>query len=408
MKHPGDININDYTYDLPNDKIAHSPCEPRDASKLLIYDHGQISSSNYSNLPKHLTQNDVLIFNNTRVVQARLFFRNKNNALIEVFCLEPAGEIRELTAGMAQTKSIEWLCLVGNNKRWKDEFLTTNVRYNNQDIELKVSKKENLNGKFVVKFEWSPESLSFSEILEVLGNIPLPPYMQRQANENDKKTYQTVYANFDGSVAAPTAGLHFTKDLLANIKSGGTEELFTTLHVGAGTFKPVTADAMNDHDMHYEVIEIDLKLIHQLIEQIDKNFIPVGTTSMRTLESVYWLGAIAQSNPNIETKDLYVQQWTPYEWQKELPSKLDSLLALKAYFIKNGIERLVTKTQIIIAPGYEVKMVNGLITNFHQPKSTLILLVAALIGEDWRKIYDYALNHNFRFLSYGDGCLLRP
>ena len=399
--HPKDLSIQDFTYNLPDDKIAKFPLPKRDESKLLIYKNGNISESIYKNLPQALPENTLLVFNNTKVVEARLLFKNSTGANIELFCLEPADDYADITTAMLQKQKVLWKCLVGNAKKWKDDFLVKEILHNNFSFTLQAKKMERQNDYFLVAFSWNIDEYSFAEVLHFAGRIPLPPYLNRKEEEKDKETYQTVYAKHDGSVAAPTAGLHFTEQLLNDLKEKNIREAFVTLHVGAGTFKPVKSDTMETHEMHSEFIDVSVELIDALIKNHDEKIVAVGTTSLRTIESLYWLGVkILTGNFHLE-----LSQWEAYVLPQHY-AKEEALAALKNYLQQKKQVRLLTKTQIIIAPGYHLRIADGLITNFHQPKSTLLLLVAATIGNDWKKVYDYALENNFRFLSYGDGGLL--
>ena len=438
--HPKDLSILDFTYDLTASKIASYPLEERDASKLLVVGREetagadrvsgagvaqdtQMYESTYANLDSVLPTKTLLIHNNTKVVAARLFFAKENGTIIEIFCLEPAPIYKDITTAMLAKKEVLWGCLIGGAKKWKEGSLQ--IKYGN-NYTLTATKQEQLTDSYIVKFEWDNEAQSFAEVLEMAGNIPLPPYFNRDAEDNDKERYQTVYAVAEGSVAAPTAGLHFTPRLFEKLAAKNIEKEFVTLHVGAGTFKPVKAARMEDHEMHAEYIDVRTSLIEKLRDcfvvratnkNADQNIIAVGTTSLRTLESLYWMGAkiiAANSGANnanytpLTIDNLAVEQWDPYTFteQGNLPSTAAALDALASWLNQNKLERLLTKTQIIIAPGYRFKIIDGLITNFHQPQSTLLLLVAAITNGNWKPIYQYALENDFRFLSYGDGCLI--
>ncbi len=403
MKKTQDIRIEEYNYPLENERIAKHPLEQRDLSKLLVYKGGTISEKVYKQLPSLLPANSHLVFNNTKVIQARLLFQLPTGRTIEIFCLEPDSASLDISIAMQQTRHSTWWCLVGGAKKWKENVVLEGKL---GESTIYAKRIERGSDSFLIEFSWKPENLSFAAILDKLGKTPLPPYMRRNAEDTDKSRYQTVYAEHEGSVAAPTAGLHFTPELLSTLDSAGTHRHFVTLHVGAGTFKPVSSDQIGDHDMHHELIQVSTEKIVEL-SQVDGPIIPVGTTSMRTLESLYWLGVKVWTKPDLELKDLRVLQWDPYN-QEELPDTKTALSALANYLKQKGQLLLMTKTQLMIAPGYEFKVCNGLITNFHQPKSTLLLLVSALIGNDWKKVYQYALDNNFRFLSYGDGSLLIP
>lgn len=403
MTDPKNISIQDYTYTLPEERIARYPLPQRDASKLLLYRNGEISEDIYKNLPAHLPADSLLVFNNTKVVEARLLFQKPTGGVIEIFCLEPHAQYADITTAMLQKGKVLWHCLVGGASKWKPgQVLKKEITGADSIITLQARYTEKLPGSFVIELKWEPAHLSFAELLHHAGAVPLPPYIKRAAEESDKERYQTVYAHTDGSVAAPTAGLHFTEQIFADLKSKNIQIEFVTLHVGAGTFKPVKSDTMEGHDMHAEWIDVSATFIEQLIESLQKNIIAVGTTSLRTIESLYWLGRKPERNSGVLT----LHQWEPYEMTDKNITTQEALSQLLSWMKKNKLTRLIAKTQLLIAPGYDFKIVKGLITNFHQPQSTLLLLVAALTGSDWKKIYDYALEHNFRFLSYGDGSLL--
>lgn len=404
--HPKNISINDYTYTLPDERIAKYPLPKRDESKLLIHKKGNISEDRYFNLANHLPQGSLLVFNNTKVVEARLLFTKSSGSTIEIFCLEPADIYHDITMAMSQKKWVMWKCLVGGAKKWKEEELTKIIETQNGTLELKASKAKAYPGYFLIKFSWSDDEMSFAEVLHQAGLIPLPPYIKRSAEETDKDRYQTVYAKYDGSVAAPTAGLHFTQSLFDKLVQKGIHKNFVTLHVGAGTFQPVKSETMQDHLMHAEFIDVSKFLIKEIMVHEKKKIIAVGTTSLRTIESLYWMGFKTIQNENISEDEIMVSQWDPYETTTTLPSRNEALQSLLKWMDAHHLDKLITKTQIIIAPGYSLKVADALITNFHQPQSTLLLLVASIIGTDWKKVYDYALDNDFRFLSYGDGSLL--
>jgi S-adenosylmethionine:tRNA ribosyltransferase-isomerase len=405
MNHPKEIAIADYTYSLPDTSIANYPLTERDASKLLVYKEGKIKKDIYRNISKHLPEDSVLVFNNTKVVEARLLFQKETGGAIEIFCLEPHEQYADITTAMLQQEKVLWHCLVGGASKWKaGQVLRKEISISGQLIILQATYHEKRSGSFIIELSWTPVSLSFAEVLRHTGAIPLPPYIKRNAEEADKERYQTIYAATDGSVAAPTAGLHFTPTIFKALDNIHVVRDFVTLHVGAGTFKPVKSETMQKHDMHAEWIEISKGLIETLLKNIEEPIIAVGTTSLRTIESLYWLGVKLAIND--AQQPLYLSQWEAYELaEKEIPVTA-SLNTLLSWMKKNNTEKLIAKTQILIAPGYSFKIIKGLITNFHQPQSTLLLLVAALIGNDWRTVYDYALQNNFRFLSYGDGSLL--
>lgn len=406
---PKKISIRDYSYDLPELRIAKHPLEKRDESRLLLYKKGSISEDVYLHLDTHLPSGSLLIFNNTRVVEARLLFKKSTGSVIELFCLEPSDDYHDITSAMLQKGKVLWKCLVGGAKKWKSEVLEKQIHFQNSHFILKAEKKQKQNDYFLIEFSWDNQ-FSFAEVLHAAGEIPLPPYLNRDAEENDKDRYQTIYAKHDGSVAAPTAGLHFTERIFQRLAAKNIEHDFVTLHVGAGTFKPVKAETMQEHEMHAEFIDVQRELIEKLIIK-NRVIVAVGTTSLRTLESLYWMGVKLKAllkdkkASAILTEELAVKQWDPYEMSSSL-SSTEALTMLMNWMIENKMERLITSTQIIISPGYRLKIANALITNFHQPQSTLLLLVAAIVGEDWKKIYAYALNNNFRFLSYGDGNLI--
>ncbi|MBL0269236.1 MAG: S-adenosylmethionine:tRNA ribosyltransferase-isomerase [Chitinophagaceae bacterium] len=406
IQHPKNLSIADFTYDLPEDRIAKYPLAERDASKLLIYQDGDITEDQYRQLPSHLPANSLLVFNNTKVVEARLLFQKASGGVIEIFCLEPHEQYADITTAMQQKGKVWWHCLVGGASKWKSgQLLEKNISDN---IRLEAKCMDKKTGSFLIEISWSDQSMSFAELLHLAGAIPLPPYIKRAADETDKNRYQTIYAKQDGSVAAPTAGLHFTPAVLKELEQKNIPTAFVTLHVGAGTFKPVKSEQMADHEMHAEWIDVDRHFIANLKDQLDKNIIAVGTTSLRTLESLYWLGLKCMHPGYNETapETVSISQWDPYDLQSEqLPASI-ALGQLLAWMEKNKLEKLITKTQILIAPGYTFRIVKGLITNFHQPQSTLLLLVAALVGNNWKKIYRHALQNNYRFLSYGDGSLL--
>jgi len=407
--HPENIFIKDYTYELTEERIAKYPLPQRDESKLLIYKNGKIEENNYYNLDKYVPSNSLLVFNNTKVVEARLIFQKSSGSVIELFCLEPAEEYPDITTAMMQKKKVLWKCLVGGAKKWKDESLIKMIKMiesDSKEVELVAKKIKKLTDDFLIELSWNDASLSFAEILHHTGSVPLPPYLHREAEETDKKRYQTIYAKYEGSVAAPTAGLHFTERLFQKLEKKNIQRDFVTLHVGAGTFKPVKTETISEHEMHAEFFEVQKIFIENLLYHLDKNIIVVGTTSLRTIESLYWLGVKTIFQAEISQHDLQLQQWEVYNIDASDISTEQALQSLLQWMNKNQTEVLVTKTQIIIVPGYELKIVNGLITNFHQPQSTLLLLVASIVGDYWKKIYSYALENNFRFLSYGDGSLI--
>lgn len=402
---PQEISISDYRYDLPEERIAKYPLENRDASKLLIYREKEISETRFLGLPTVLAEGSVLIVNNTKVTKARLLMEKETGGQIEIFCLEPATYLTEMSVAMLQTQKTRWKCLVGGAKKWKSGKLRYFFDHENEKGCLTAEKIEQVADAFIIEFVWTPEHLCFAELLALVGNIPLPPYFKRDAEESDVQRYQTVYAEIFGSVAAPTAGLHFTDAVLADLKEKHIQTLQLTLHVGAGTFKPVKAEKMAGHEMHTEFIEVEVAMIEQLLHNLGKNIVVVGTTSLRTIETLYWLGVKILENPAIPLSALEIFQWDAYQLPQHYAS-FEALSALINYLKKKQLVRLTTRTQLLIAPTYSIKIPHAIITNFHQPESTLLLLVAAFIGEDWRKVYDYALSHDFRFLSYGDSSIL--
>jgi len=410
--HPKNLSITDYTYSLPEERIANYPLAERDTSKLLIYQDGNIREDVYKNIAHHIPAGSLLLFNDTKVIEARLLFQKPTGGIIEIFCLEPHEQYPDVTTAMLQQGKVYWQCLVGGASKWKHgQVLHKIIPAQEKEIILQAVYTEKKAGSFVIELSWSPRQLSFAELLHYAGAIPLPPYIKRKAESTDAERYQTIYANTDGSVAAPTAGLHFTNTIFKSLDKKSIEKDFVTLHVGAGTFKPVKAETMEQHEMHSEFIDVSAKTIEHIIAKLEDTIIAVGTTSMRTIESLYWLGVkLSMGNGQWamgnNEKAFELKQWEVYDLPlQDLPAK-EALQSLIVWMGKNNMERLITKTSIIIAPGYRPRIANALITNFHQPQSTLLLLIAALIGNDWRKVYQYALENDFRFLSYGDGCLL--
>ena len=399
------IKISDYNYPLPDDRIAKFPLAERDHSKLLIYQQGKVGEDIFYRLPNYLPKGTLMVFNNTKDIQARLHFRKETGALIEVFLLEPAAPA-DYELMFQTTAKCSWLCLVGNLKKWKEGTLRRAFSIKGEQLTFSATRIGEQGTSHLVRFEWDNDRVSFAEILEAVGELPIPPYLNRDTQESDKTTYQTVYSKIKGSVAAPTAGLHFTEDVLADIDAHGIEREELTLHVGAGTFKPVKSAEIDGHEMHTEYISVRKQTIEKLIQH-HAEAIAVGTTSVRTLESLYYMGVYVATHPDATEEELHVCQWTPYEVPSTMPS-VDALQHLKEWMDRHGLKTLHSSTQIIIAPGYEYRIVKMLVTNFHQPQSTLLLLVSAFLHGDWRKVYDYALAHDFRFLSYGDSCLLIP
>ena len=405
MEETKHIKISEFNYPLPDERIAKFPLSTRDESKLLVYRHGEVSEDRFTSLPSYLEPGEMMVFNNTKVIQARLHFRKETGALIEVFCLEPISP-NDYVLSFQQTKQCSWLCMVGNLKKWKEGILKREVEVKGHTITLTATRGECQGTSHWVDFTWDDESLTFADVLEAVGELPIPPYLNRETQESDKKTYQTVYSKIKGSVAAPTAGLHFTERVLKALDERGIDREELTLHVGAGTFKPVKSEEIEGHEMHTEYISVNRSTIEKLIAH-DGQTVAVGTTSVRTLESLYYIGILIHQNQESNQEELHVKQWMPYEPHPALSPK-ESLQCILDYLNRHDMEALHTSTQIIIAPGYDYKIVKKIVTNFHQPQSTLLLLVSAFVKGDWKKIYDYALSHDFRFLSYGDSSILIP
>jgi S-adenosylmethionine:tRNA ribosyltransferase-isomerase len=394
------IKISDFTYDLPESKIAKYPLAERDKSKLLVWQNGQIAESVFKNCAESIPENAQLIFNNTRVIHARMFFRKETGSKIEIFCLEPV-EPRDYQIAFQEKKQVIWKCLVGNSKKWKSGVLSQEIEIENEKITLLAERVSQFENTFHIKFSWD-KPFTFAEIIEHTGILPIPPYLNRETEDSDEETYQTVYAKIDGSVAAPTAGLHFTDSVLNKLRLKNISEKEITLHVGAGTFQPVKSETIDGHTMHREVVVIPKNIIEGFVINQDK-IIAVGTTSVRSLESLYWLG-LQMENNSFNPKNPEVLQWEPYQNEAKINTK-KSFQNIVDFLHVAGQETIQFSTQIIILPGYDFKVISGMFTNFHQPQSTLLLLIAAFIGNDWEKVYDYALANNFRFLSYGDSNL---
>ncbi len=405
---PKHIRICEFNYPLPDERIAKFPLPVRDQSKLLLYRHGEVTEDIFTSLPDYLPANSLMIFNNTKVIQARLHFHKETGALIEVFCLEPV-QPNDYALNFQQTEHAAWLCMIGNLKKWKEGALKREITVKGKPLTLTAERGACHGTSHWVDFRWNNPEITFADILEVFGELPIPPYLNRETQESDKETYQTVYSKIKGSVAAPTAGLHFTPRVLDALREKGVALEELTLHVGAGTFKPVKSEEIEGHEMHTEYISVNRSTLEKLVAHEGKA-IAVGTTSVRTLESLYHIGVTLLHNPNTTEEDLHVKQWQPYETALETAATpaVDALQAIIAYLDRHHMETLHSSTQIIIAPGYEYRIVKAMVTNFHQPQSTLLLLVSAFLHGDWRKIYDYALAHDFRFLSYGDSSLLIP
>lgn len=398
------IRIEEYDYPLPDERIAKFPLAKRDESKLLLYKDGQVSESVFKHIADYLPVGSLLVYNNTRVIQARLLFQKATGARIEVFCLEPA-EPHDYALIFQQTERCSWICLVGNLKKWKDGLLTKKVTIQGEEVILSAEKKESHGDSHRIEFTWNNPKYTFADLLDAAGVLPIPPYLHRETEKSDLVTYQTVYSKIKGSVAAPTAGLHFTPEVLADVDAHGIGREEVTLHVGAGTFKPVKSETIEGHEMHTEFISVRRSSIERIQKNLGK-IIAVGTTSVRTLESLYYIGVKLASHPDATSEELVVNQWMPYEAENNRIPVAEALQHILDYLDRHQADKLVTATQIIIAPGYDFKVVRGIITNFHQPKSTLLLLISAFVKGNWRTIYDYALSRDFRFLSYGDSSLL--
>lgn len=405
MEETKHIKISDYNYPLPDERIAKFPLPVRDQSKLLVYQHGQISETHFTSLPDYLEPGTLMIFNNTKVIQARLHFRKETGALIEIFCLEPI-EPNDYVLNFQQTQHAAWLCMIGNLKKWKEGPLQKEMTVKGKTLTLTATRGECHGTSHWIDFTWDNPEVTFADILEFFGELPIPPYLNRETQESDKETYQTVYSKIKGSVAAPTAGLHFTERVLHALKEKGVDLEEVTLHVGAGTFKPVKSEEIEGHEMHTEYISVNRGTIEKLLAH-GGEAVAVGTTSVRTLESLYYIGVTLSQHPDASQQELHVQQWQPYETHPGL-STTEALQQILDYMERNQLDTLHTSTQIIIAPGYNYHIVKKMVTNFHQPQSTLLLLVSAFVKGNWRPIYDYALAHDFRFLSYGDSSLLIP
>ena len=400
-----EIRMEAFDYPLPDERIAKFPLQKRDESKLLLYRNGEIGETVFKHITEYLPKDSLMVFNNTRVIQARLLFQKTTGARIEVFCLEPARP-HDYALIFQQTERCSWTCLVGNLKKWKEGVLSKPVTIQEETVILQAEKKESHGDSHLIEFSWDNPKYTFADLLDAAGVLPIPPYLHRETQKSDLQTYQTVYSKIKGSVAAPTAGLHFTPEVLADIDAHGIGREEVTLHVGAGTFKPVKSETIEGHEMHTEFISVQRSSIQRIQQNLGK-IIAVGTTSVRTLESLYYIGIHIYKNPDANEEELHVCQWEPYETDCKL-STTESLQCILDYMKRHNMEALHSSTQIIIAPGYEYKIVNRMVTNFHQPKSTLLLLVSAFVKGNWRKIYDFALSHDFRFLSYGDSSLLIP
>ena len=401
------INIAEYDYPLPDERIAKYPLPERDASKLLVLKDNNISEDHFRSIGEYLPERSVLVFNETKVVRARLQFVKESGAAIEIFCLEPVTGNGDYQLAFSASSPVEWHCLVGNSRRWKEGSLTMSLTIRGIAVQLNAERIEKNDAYSLVRFSWEPAEISFADVLEAAGEIPLPPYLHREAEPSDRERYQTVFAKYEGSVAAPTASLHLTKPLIAKLKEMGHTIEEVTLHVGAGTFRPVATDTIGEHEMHSESIIVKRQTIEHLRDNIDRTIIPVGTTSMRTIESVYWIGVMLLEQ-GYEERNIHVNQWFPYQDRTSLPSAKESLEAILKYLDMHHLDALHATTALMIAPSCPIMITKALITNFHQPKSTLLLLVSAIIGDKWKEAYQFALDHGFRFLSYGDSCFFMP
>ena len=394
------IKISDFTYDLPDSKIAKYPLTKRDQSKLLVWENGAISESTFQNCVDFIPEKARLVFNNTRVIHARLFFRKETGSQIEIFCLEPV-EPHDYQLAFQEEKQVVWKCMVGNSKKWKSGILSNEIEISGEKVKLQAERILQEGNTFHIKLSWD-KPFTFSEIIEHTGVLPIPPYLNRETEASDEKNYQTVYAKIDGSVAAPTAGLHFTDSVLSKLQQRNISKSEITLHVGAGTFQPVKSEIIDGHTMHNEMVIVPKNVIEDFIKN-DNKIIAVGTTSVRSVESLFWLGQQLENN-TFDLKNPEVSQWEPYETEAKISTKR-SFQNIADFLEKSGRDSIQFSTQIIILPGYNFKVIDGMFTNFHQPQSTLLLLISAFLGNDWKKVYEFALSHNFRFLSYGDSNL---
>lgn len=400
-----EIRIEEFDYPLPDERIAKFPLAKRDTSKLLVYNQGDIQTHTFGDLTQFIPSGSLMVFNNTKVIQARLFFQKTTGAKIEIFCLEPIAP-HDYLLSFQQTQTCTWLCMIGNLKKWKEGHLTQTIETPHGSTVLAAEKIATRGNTHEVCFSWDNPSVTFADILDAIGELPIPPYLNRRTEESDKQTYQTVYSKIEGSVAAPTAGLHFTPEVLEKLQAKQVDLGEITLHVGAGTFQPVKSDKIADHEMHTEFISVTRSFIEKLIAHTGK-VIAVGTTSVRTLESLYYIGLILESNPDATSEELKVTQWMPYQQTTEISAE-KALNNILSYLDRHESDVLMSETQIMIAPGFTFRIVKGIVTNFHQPKSTLLLLVSAFLNGNWKAVYDYALDNDYRFLSYGDSSLLLP
>lgn len=396
------ININDYNYDLPDEKIAKYPLDERDMSKLLVFDGDKIKEDRFRNISTHLPAGSLLLFNDTKVINARMIFEKETGARIEVFCLDPISP-SDYAQAFAQNGRCSWKCLVGNSKKWKDGRLKKSIIVDGKNLDLYITRVREIGNSFEILFEWDNPDICFSQIIDVAGNIPIPPYLNRNSEDIDKVRYQTVYSHYQGSVAAPTAGLHFTERVMGDLKKFNIQSDAVTLHVGAGTFQPVKTDNAAEHEMHTEHFIVKRTTIEKIVQYLG-NITITGTTTVRTVESLFCVGTQIFENKDVDAEEFHVSQWEAYEYKDKYDAR-EILENLLSWMTAKGIDFIRCATQIMIVPGFRFRITDRLITNFHQPKSTLLLLLSAFIGEEWRKVYKYALENNFRFLSYGDSCL---
>lgn len=396
------ININDYNYDLPDEKIAKYPLDERDMSKLLVFDGDKIEEDRFRNISTHLPAGSLLLFNDTKVINARMIFEKETGARIEVFCLDPISP-SDYAQAFAQNGRCSWKCLVGNSKKWKDGRLKKSIIVDGKNLDLYITRVREIGNSFEILFEWDNPDICFSQIIDVAGNIPIPPYLNRNSEDIDKVRYQTVYSHYQGSVAAPTAGLHFTERVMGDLKKCNIQSDAVTLHVGAGTFQPVKTDNAAEHEMHTEHFIVKRTTIEKIVQYLG-NITITGTTTVRTVESLFCVGAQIFENKDVDAEEFLVSQWEAYEYKDKYDAR-EILENLLSWMTAKGLEYIRCATQIMIVPGFRFRITDRLITNFHQPKSTLLLLLSAFIGEEWRRVYKYALENNFRFLSYGDSCL---
>lgn len=406
MTDPRTVSPEDFSYILPEERIAKYPLQVRDHSKLLVYDRGKISETLFHRVDTLLPGGSLIIVNETRVVHARLRFRKETGAAIEVFCLEPIDPEIDIQQSFASRGPVIWKCLIGNAKKWKTGKLSMTLKADEKTFQLNADRKQNAGEAHLVEFSWNMKDLSFSEVLQIAGLVPLPPYINREAEAEDDARYQTVFARNEGSVAAPTAGLHMTEDVMKKLKDKGIRFTAVTLHVSAGTFKPVSSDSIGEHEMHSENIRVNKDFLETLIHDNTGPVTAVGTTTLRTIESLYWLGVRYLKDKQLH--DHHIEQWEPYQYTaKTLPGFKEAYRGLVDYMNIRELDEISASTQLIIVPGYRVQVADYLITNFHMPRSTLLMLVAVCIGDGWKKVYEYAMDNGFRFLSYGDGCLFR-